>query len=33
VIDPIGCGVLDAPPAAYAEASATLDLSLGEALA
>lgn len=33
VIESMGRGVLDAPPAAYAEASAGPDLSLGEALA
>ncbi|MGY4298097.1 hypothetical protein ACVWXN_006192 [Bradyrhizobium sp. i1.4.4] len=33
VIEPISRGVLDAPPAAYAKASAPLDRSRGEALA
>jgi hypothetical protein len=33
VIEPRGRGVLDSPLAAYAKASAALDLSPGEALA
>jgi hypothetical protein len=32
-IESIGRGILDSPPAAYAEASAPLDLHHGEALA
>jgi len=33
VIEQSSCGVLDSPPAAYAKASAPLDLNPGEALA